>query len=115
VPDWQAVWEKINAHLGDRITLQATFPSPGAYRATIYETEQKQRTFISTQVPGREHPRGVEEPGSMFMVLPTARLGSRIVRAVDDEFRNSTTQTKTERSELSARFINALGNVKRFC
>src|SRR5260221_12095516 len=39
----------------------------------------------------------------------------RIVRAVDDEFRNSTTQTKTEsEANFQLGFINALGNVKAF-
>src|SRR5260221_10575553 len=39
----------------------------------------------------------------------------RIVRAVDDEFRNSTTQTKTESERaFQLGFINSLGNVKAF-
>src|SRR5258705_13945662 len=52
----------------------------------------------------------------MFSVLAdSADAVPGIVRAVDDEFRNSTTQTKTEsEANFQLGFINALGNVKAF-
>src|SRR5438093_1941316 len=52
----------------------------------------------------------------MFTILADSPESvPRIARAVDDEFRNSPTQTKTEsEANFQLGFINALGNVKAF-
>src|SRR5882724_560486 len=111
--------EKINAHLGDRITLQGDI-FPVTLELTvraIYDTEQNNETLYFHRKYLDESIQGaLKSQVGMFMVLAdSADSVPRIVRAVDDEFRNSTTQTKTEsEANFQLGFINALGNVKAF-
>ena len=111
--------EKINAHLGDRITLQGDI-FPVTLELTvraIYDTEQNNETLYFHRKYLDESIQGaMKSQVGMFMVLAdSADSVPHIVRAVDDEFRNSTTQTKTEsEANFQLGFVNALGNVKAF-
>src|SRR5205814_1802038 len=111
--------EKINAHLGDRITLQGDiFPVNLELTVrAIYDTEQNSETLYFHRKYLDESVQGaMKSQVGMFTVLAeSADAVPGIVRAVDDEFRNSTTQTKTEsEANFQLGFINALGNVKAF-
>jgi putative ABC transport system permease protein len=111
--------EKINKHLGDRITLQGDiFPITLELTVrAIFDTEENNevlyfdRKYLDESING-----AMKNMAGMFAILAdSADSVPRIAQAVDDEFRNSTTPTKTESERaFQLSFINALGNVKAF-
>ena len=111
--------DKINAHLGDRITLQGDiFPITLELTVrAIYDSENNNETLYFDRKYLDESVQGALKSNvGMFTVLAdSAESVPRIARAVDDEFRNSTTPTKTDsEANYQLAFINALGNVKAF-
>ncbi len=111
--------EKYHLHLGDRITLQGDiFPINleltlrGIYDAPINnESLYFNRQYLEESLPlGR---RG--NAGTFNILAHTPEDVPRIEKAVDDEFRNSPVQTKTEtESAFSVSFVAFLGNIKVF-
>jgi putative ABC transport system permease protein len=111
--------EKINKHLGDRITLQGDiFPITLELTVrAIFDTEENNevlyfhRKYLDESING-----AMKNMAGMFTILAeSADAVPRIAPAVDEEFRNSTTPTKTETERaFQLSFINALGNVKAF-
>jgi putative ABC transport system permease protein len=110
---------KINVGLGDRITLVGDiFPITLELTVrAIFDTEENNeilyfdRKYLDESIHG-----AMKGNVGMFTILAdSADSVPRIARAVDDEFRNSTTQTKTETERaFQLGFINSLGNVKAF-
>jgi putative ABC transport system permease protein len=111
--------DKLNIHLGDRITLQGDiFPMTAELTVRgIFDSQENNeilyfsRTYLEESFPGR-----LKGNVGMFMVLAdNADSVPRIVRAVDEEFRNAPVHTKTEpEAQFALGFINAMGNVKGF-
>jgi putative ABC transport system permease protein len=111
--------DKIKVGLGDRITLQGDiFPITIELTVrAIFDAEQNSevlyfdRKYLDESVKG-----ALKSSVGMFTILAdSANSVPRIAAAVDEEFRNSTTQTKTEsESAFQLGFINSLGNVKAF-
>jgi len=111
--------DKIKVGLGDRITLQGDiFPVTLEFTVrAIFDSEQNSEVLYFNRKYLDESIKGALKGNvGMFMILAdSADSVPRIARAVDDEFRNSTTQTKTEsESAFQLGFINSLGNVKAF-
>ena len=111
--------DKIKVGLGDRITLQGDiFPITLELTVrAIFDSEQNSEVLYFNRKYFDESIKGALKGNvGMFTVLAdSADSVPRIARAVDDEFRNSTTQTKTEsESAFQLGFINSLGNVKAF-
>jgi putative ABC transport system permease protein len=111
--------DKINAHLGDRITLQGDiFPVTLEFTVrAIFDTEENNEVLYFDRKYLDESIRGALKGNvGMFTILAdSADSVPKIARAVDDEFRNSTTPTKTESERaFQLGFINSLGNVKAF-
>ena len=111
--------DKIKVGLGERITLQGDiFPVTLEFTVrAIFDSEQNSEVLYFNRKYLDESIKGALKGNvGMFMVLAdSADSVPRIARAVDDEFRNSTTQTKTEsESAFQLGFINSLGNVKAF-
>jgi putative ABC transport system permease protein len=111
--------DKLNFHLGDRITLQGDI-FPVTLELTvraIFDAEENNeilyfsRKYLDESVGGR-----LKGEVGMFMVLAdSAESVPRIAAAVDEEFRNATVHTKTEPERaFQLGFINAMGNVKGF-
>ena len=111
--------DRIKVGLGDRITLQGNiFPITLELTVrAIFDSEQNTETLYFDRKYLDESVKGALKGNvGMFTILAdSADSVPRIARAVDDEFRNATTQTKTE-SERAYQlgFINSLGNVKAF-
>jgi len=111
--------DRIKVGLGDRITLQGNiFPITLELTVrAIFDSEQNTETLYFDRKYLDESVKGALKGNvGMFTILAdSADSVPRIARAVDDEFRNSTTQTRTE-SERAYQlgFINSLGNVKAF-
>jgi len=111
--------DKIKVGLGDRITLQGDI-FPVTLELTvraIFDSEQNRETLFFDRKYLDESIKGAMKGNvGMFSILAdSADSVPRIARAVDDEFRNSTTQTKTEsESAFQLGFINSMGNVKAF-
>jgi len=111
--------DKIKVGLGDRITLQGDI-FPVTLELTvraIFDSELPSEVLYFDRKYLDESIRGAMKGNvGMFTILAeNADSVPRIARAVDDEFRNSTTQTKTEsESAFQLGFINSLGNVKAF-
>jgi putative ABC transport system permease protein len=111
--------EKINKNLGDRITLQGDiFPITLELTVRgIFDSEENNeilyfdRKYLDESIHG-----AMKNVAGMFTILAdSADSVPRIAQAVDDEFRNSTTPTKTESERaFQLSFINSLGNVKAF-
>src|SRR6266850_988741 len=111
--------DKIKVGLGDRITLQGDiFPITLEFTVrAIFDSEQNSEVLYFNRKYLDESIKGALKGNvGMFTVLAdSADSVPHIARAVDDEFRNSTTQTKTEsESAFQLGFINSLGNVKAF-
>ena len=92
--------EKIGKHLGDRITLQGDiFPVTLEFTVrAIYDSDENNenlyfdRKYLDESING-----AMKNMAGMFTILAdSADSVPLIARAIDDEFRNSTTQTKTE-------------------
>ena len=111
--------EKIGKKLGDRITIQGDiFPIPLelTVRAIYDSPENNENLYFDRKYLDESIHGALKNMAGMFIILAdNADSIPRIARAIDDEFRNSTTQTKTETERaFQLAFINALGNVKAF-
>jgi putative ABC transport system permease protein len=111
--------EKINKHLGDRITLKGDiFPITLELTVRgIFDTEENNEVLYFDRKYLDESVNGVLKnmAGTFAILADSADSVPRIAQAVDDEFRNSTAPTKTESERaFQLSFINALGNVKAF-
>lgn len=110
---------KLHFKLGDRITLKgdiypgtlelnvrAIFESPRASDALFFH-----RAYLEEGLP--EGRKG--NAGTFYIRAGSPELVPRIAKAVDDEFRNSTAQTRTETEQAFVlSFVSYLGNVKMF-
>jgi len=111
--------KKIGKNLGDRITIQGDiFPIPLELTVrAIYDSDENNenlyfdRKYLDESING-----AMKNMAGMFTILADNPDSiPRIARSIDDEFRNSTTPTKTETERaFQLAFINALGNVKAF-
>ena len=111
--------EKIGKNLGDRITIQGDiFPIPLelTLRAIYDSDENNENLYFDRKYLDESIHGAMKNMAGMFIILADNPDSiPRIARAIDDEFRNSTTQTKTETERaFQLAFINALGNVKAF-
>src|SRR6266566_4643893 len=111
--------EKIGKKLGDRITIQGDiFPIPLelTVRAIYDSAENNENLYFDRKYLDESIHGAMKNMAGMFIILADNPDSiPRIARAIDDEFRNSTTQTKTETERaFQLAFINALGNVKAF-
>jgi putative ABC transport system permease protein len=111
--------EKIGKKLGDRITIQGDiFPIPLelTVRAIYESAENNENLYFDRKYLDESIHGAMKNMAGMFLILADNPDSiPRIARAIDDEFRNSTTQTKTETERaFQLAFINALGNVKAF-
>jgi putative ABC transport system permease protein len=111
--------DKLNLHLGDRITLQGDiFPITLelTLRAIFDSNENNEllyfsRKYLDESVGGRL--KG--QVGMFWILADSPESVPRIVHDVDEEFRNATVHTKTEPERaFQLGFINAMGNVKGF-
>lgn len=111
--------EKQKLKLGDKITLKGDI-YPGSLELTlrgIFDSEQNtdilyfNREYLEQSL--QERRRG--NAGIFLILANTVEDVPRIEKAVDEEFRNSPTQTKTEsESAFSLSFVSFLGNIKAF-
>jgi putative ABC transport system permease protein len=108
---------KFNFHLGDRIHLIGDI-YPGDYEFTIRGIFDSSRPseimYISRDYLEQslsEQRRGAA--GTFVTVIDRAESAPRIARAIDDMFRNSPVETKTESEQAYLLgFVSMLGNVK---
>lgn len=111
--------KKLNARIGDRITLQGDiFPITLELTVRgIFEGPEDDevlyfhRKYLDESIQGR-----LKGEVGMYMILAdSAESVPRIAAAIDDQFRNAPVQTKTESERaFQLGFVNALGNVKGF-
>jgi putative ABC transport system permease protein len=110
---------KYHFKLGDRITLVGDI-FPGDYAFTvrgIFDSPRNSlvlyfnRDYLEQSLPERR--RG--NAGTFTILVDDPANASRIALAVDNEFQNSTAQTKTESEQAFALgFVSLIGNVKMF-
>ncbi len=110
---------KYNLHLGDRVTLIGDI-YPGNYDFTvrgIFDADRNtelmyfNREYLEQSLP--EDRRGAA--GVFTMLIDDTRSATRIAQTIDDEYGNSTQQTKTESEQAYLLgFAALLGNVKMF-
>ena len=87
-------------------TIRGIFDSPESSDVMYFNKE-----YIDQSLPERR--RG--QVGMFDILIDDPQSASRIAQAVDDEFRNSTAQTKTETEQaFVVGFLSFLGNVKMF-
>jgi putative ABC transport system permease protein len=105
--------------VGDRINLTGTI-FPGDYELTvrgIFESATPNEVlYFSNEY--LEQSMGERRRGNVIMYyirIDNAANSARIAKAIDDLFRNSTAQTKTESDQaFTVGFLALLGNVKMF-
>jgi putative ABC transport system permease protein len=109
----------LNFHLGDRITLtgdiypgkfeftvRGIFDSPRASQLMYFNKEYIDQSLTEAR-------RG--NVGIYYILIDDPAQSGRIAQAIDDEFRNSTAQTKTESEQaFVVGFLSLIGNVKMF-
>jgi putative ABC transport system permease protein len=110
---------KYNLHLSDRIHLVGDI-FPGDYEfaiAGIFDSPRPSevlyfsREYLEQSLP--ESRRG--NVGTFNILIDSPASATRIAETIDDEFRNSTVQTKTESEQsFMLGFVSMLGNVKMF-
>jgi putative ABC transport system permease protein len=109
----------MNMHVGDRINLTGDI-FPGSYEFNlvgIFDSPRvSQEMYINNeylQQTMSERRRGMVE---MFAIkIDRPENSARIANAIDDQFTNSTVQTKTESEQaFFVGFLALLGNVKMF-
>jgi putative ABC transport system permease protein len=108
-----------NLKVGDRITITGDI-YPGTYEFTVRgifdwprnsEVMYFNREYIEQSLPERR--RG--QVGLYYVLIDDPQNGSRISSMVDDQFRNSAFETKTETEQaFTVGFLSMLGNVKMF-
>lgn len=115
----RAIADKFNLHIGDRLTLVGDI-YPGNYDfyvRGIFDSDRNtesmyfSREYLEQSLPEAE--RG--QAGVFTMLIDSPNSAARIAQAIDDEYRNSTDQTKTETEQAYLLgFASMLGNVKMF-
>ncbi len=110
---------QFNFKLGDRITLVGDI-YPGDFEFTvrgIFDTARPgalmyfNKEYIDQSLP--EGRRG--QVGLYYILIDDPQNSPKIAAAIDDMFRNSTAQTKTESEQaFTVGFLSLLGNVKMF-
>ena len=110
---------EFNFKLGDRITLVGDI-YPGNFEFTvrgIFQTARPgalmyvNKEYIDQSLPERR--RG--NVGLYYILIDDPQKSPKIAAAIDDMFRNSTAQTKTESEQaFTVGFLSLLGNVKMF-
>jgi len=110
---------KYNLHVGERIHLVGDI-YPGDYEfliAGIFDSPRNSevmyfsREYLEQSLPERR--RG--NAGTFVTLIDSPASATRIAQAVDDNFRNSTAETKTESEQAYVLgFVALLGNVKAF-
>lgn len=114
-----AVAKKQNLKLGDKITLKGdiyAFNMELTVRG-IFEAENGDEVlYFNRETLEQSMPERRRGNAGMFLILADSTEDvPRIEKAVDEEFRNSPTQTKTEtESAFALSFVSFLGNVKAF-
>jgi putative ABC transport system permease protein len=108
---------KFHFKLGDRIPVVGDI-FPGNYEFTvrgifdsprISELLYFNRDYLEQTLP--EGRRG--QVSSIYILIDDPAHSARVAQAIDDEFRNSTTQTKTDSEQaFILSFVSLLGNVK---
>jgi putative ABC transport system permease protein len=108
-----------NIKVGDRIPLMGDI-YPGNYEFTVRGIFDWPRTsdvmyinkeYIDQALPERR--RG--QVGLYYVLIDDPQHGAQISAAIDDMFRNSTAETKTETEQaFTVGFLSLLGNVKMF-
>ncbi|MEO7653292.1 MAG: ABC transporter permease [Bryobacteraceae bacterium] len=112
--------DRLGWKLGDRITIQGDiFPVTVEFLIrAIYVSPENNESLYFNRKYLQESVKGGRLAGTsgMFTILADSPESvPRIAQAVDEEFRNSPTQTKTEAERaFQLGFINSLGNVKAF-
>lgn len=109
--------DKFHFKLGDRIPITGDI-FPGNYEfivrgifdsPRISELLYFNRDYLEQTLP--EGRRG--QVSSIYILIDDPAHSARIAQAIDDEFRNSTTQTKTDSEQaFILSFVSLLGNVK---
>jgi putative ABC transport system permease protein len=109
---------KYNLNLGDRMTLKGDiFPVTLDFTVrAIYDLQESNETMFFHLAYLQEGLSGRKDFASMFMMIAdSADSIPRIAQTVDDMFRNSPIQTRTESEKaFQLSFISFLGNVKIF-
>ena len=110
---------KYNFKLGDRIHLVGDI-FPGDYEFTVRgifdsprpsEAMYLSREYLEQSLPPARRGRA----GTFVLLLDSPDSAGRVAAAVDDMFRNSTSETKTESEQAYLLgFVSLLGNVKMF-
>jgi putative ABC transport system permease protein len=111
--------DKFNFHVGDRITLAGDI-FPGNLELTvrgIFDSPRKSEVLYFNWAYVRE---GLPEArkgdvGTFNILCDSPAVVSRVATTIDDEFRNSPVQTRTETEQaFTLSFASMLGNVKMF-
>ncbi len=108
-----------NLKVGDRLPITGDI-YPGDFAFTVRgifdwprnsEVMYFNREYVEQSLPERR--RG--QVGMYYVLIDDPQSGSRISSAVDEQFRNSASETKTETEQAFAvGFLSMLGNVKMF-
>ncbi len=115
----KALAERHNLKLGDRITLKGDiFPVnlDLTVRAIWDASLNNEVLYFHQKYLEESLPSGRQSQVGNFVILAdSAEAVPGIAKTVDDKFRNSTAQTKTESEQaFSLSFLSFLGNVKAF-
>ncbi len=112
--------DKYRLHLGDRITIKGDiYPFNldltlrGLFEPSVEHSDVLyfNREYLEQSMPERR--RG--SAGFIVTLVNSAADVPRVIKAIDEEFRNSTAQTKTDtESAFGLSFVSMLGNVKGF-
>ncbi|HEY2015137.1 MAG TPA: FtsX-like permease family protein [Bryobacteraceae bacterium] len=110
---------KYNFKLGDRIHLVGDI-YPGDYEFTVRGIFDSPRPseimYISREYLEQSLPQARRgNAGTFVILLDSPSSATRVAEAIDNEFQNSTAQTKTESEQAYLLgFVSLLGNVKMF-
>ena len=105
--------------IGDRINLTGDI-FPGNYEFTIRGIFDSPRASQLMYISREYVEQGMEERrrgqvGMYYTQIDDPNQSSRIANVIDEQFRNSTEQTKTESEQaFTVGFLSLLGNVKMF-
>jgi putative ABC transport system permease protein len=108
-----------NLKVGDRLPVTGDI-YPGNFEFTVRgifdwprnsEVMYFNKEYVEQSLPERR--RG--QVGLYYVIVDTPENGAKVAAAIDQEFRNSTSETKTETEQAFAvGFLSMLGNVKMF-
>jgi putative ABC transport system permease protein len=111
--------ERLNFHLGDRITIAGDIYPVNielTVRGIMNNDLQAGSLYFNREYLEQSLPVARRGTAGMFTILcESADAVPRVAKIIDDDFRNSAAETKTEsESAFSLGFINSMGNVKLF-